>query len=354
VVFQPREHICELDTRWSLENRDSHQKLACSRHLELSRRLWLPAASTRNIHHRDPGQVFHRLPLMKSGCEGHSGRLARGFLGGFSTRKSAESEGLRRCPLACRRGEYLSNPAPESRFGAPGAFLGAESGSGVMLQSSSSSSPHPGRLEVRAEVMSAIVGHGAEREAVKKGGGRHPSARWSSSLNTGSLTLLSFLQASVSIEASEAALPRRRMGKRPRPIEEGTHTTELAAHHCCPASAWARSLPPLLGCCTHVRGGALCMRTAPLAAFSARLSRLRPPSLGVETVETAINGQAVERTLHGDASCASADGTPFTVALAVVALAMISSVPARRTTRNHARKPLHYRKDARTCRFMEI
>ena len=53
---------------------------------------------------------------------------------------------------------------------------------------------------------------------------------------------------------------------------------------------------------------------------------MRPPSLGVETVETAINGQAVERTLHGDASCASADGTPFTVALAVVALAMISSV----------------------------
>jgi hypothetical protein len=188
--------------------------------------------------------------------------------------------------------------------------------------------------------MSAIVGHGAEREAVKKGGGRHPSARWSSSLNTGSLTLLSFLQASVSIEASEAALPRRRMGKRPRPIEEGTHTTELAAHHCCPASAWARSLPPLLGCCTHVSGGALCMRTAPLAAFSARLSRLRPPSLGVETVETAINGQAVERTLHGDASCASADGTPFTaVALAVVALAMISSVTARRNhkkSRNNA------------------
>ena len=85
----------------------------------------------------------HRLPLTKSGCEGHSGRLARECLGGFSTRKSAEGEGLRRCPLGCRRGEYLSNPAPESRIGAPGAFLGAESGSGVMLQSSSSSLQHP-------------------------------------------------------------------------------------------------------------------------------------------------------------------------------------------------------------------
>ena len=72
--------------------------------------------------------------MKRGGCEGHSGRLARGCLGGISTRKSAEGEGLRRRPLACRRGEYLSNPAPESRIGAPGAFLGAESGSGVVLR----------------------------------------------------------------------------------------------------------------------------------------------------------------------------------------------------------------------------
>ena len=47
---------------------------------------------------------------------------------------------------------------------------------------------------------------------------------------------------------------------------------------------------------------------------------MRPPSLGAKTAETANNGHAVERTLHGDASCASADVAPFLDALAIAAM----------------------------------